>query len=323
MSKFNSIIIWTLLSIIPFTVKGQKAIPLYKKGKIPGAIKTKILNDTVYGQSWLTGKDTTIIRPKTIMPTLTIYTPGKGKSNGTAVIICSGGSYRNVADYQEGFPAAEKLAAAGITAFVLHYRVPRNDLMKNKEIAPLQDVQMAIQYVREHAAKYQINNNRLGIMGFSAGGHLVSTVGTHPHDIYISNKGKINLKPDFMILVYPVISFSDSLTHLLSRQNLIGPNITPEKVHKYSNELHVDANTPPTFIIHSIDDDIVKVENTLQFYAALNQAHVPAEIFLYRNGGHGYGITNKTTQQQWTAPCINWILTDKWQNQETFLPSSK
>lgn len=306
---FKIIILCTIFS---FHLNAQTTFPLYEKGEIPGSIPTNILNDTLCGKSWLTGLDTAIIKARTIMPTLTVFAPYKAKINGTAVIICSGGSYRNVADIQEGFPAAQMLSQAGITAFVLHYRIPRSDLMKNKESGPSQDLQRAIQYVREHAAIFHISRDRVGIMGFSAGGHLVSTVATHPKDIYIENPKQTDLKPSFIVLVYPVISFADSLTHKLSRQNLIGPDYSTDKIEKYSNELHVDESTPPTFITHSINDDIVSVGNTLYFYAALQQASIPAELFLYAKGGHGYGVKNETAKNQWIIPCINWINMNKW-----------
>ncbi|SHL58009.1 Acetyl esterase/lipase [Chitinophaga jiangningensis] len=295
------------------TTSAQTPIPLYENGKVPNAITGNSDMDTLRGKSWLTGADTTILRAKTIMPTLTVYAPPPGKASGIAVIVCSGGSYRNVADRVEGIPAAEKLAAAGITAFLLHYRVPRPDLMVNKETGPVQDAQRAIQYVREHAQQYNIQADKVGIMGFSAGGHLVSTAGTHFNKTYIDNPRKINLRPDFMVLVYPVISFTDSLTHELSRQNLIGPAITSEKITEYSNELQVTANTPPTFIVHAVDDNIVKVGNSLYFVAALEQQQVPVRFFVYTKGGHGFGINNTTAGAQWIDPCISWIKEGDWQ----------
>lgn len=310
--KLLTYIILIFFCLLFHNSHAQTPFSLYDGGVVPGSIPTSIQNDTLSGKSWLTGSDTTIIRPRTIMPTLTLFAPAKDKANGTVVIVCSGGSYRNVADAQEGFPAALQLAAAGITAFVLHYRVPRSDLMVNKTTGPSQDVQKAIQYVREHASTYHIKADRVGIMGFSAGGHLVSTVGTHPEDIYIDNPKRTDLQPNFMVLVYPVISFADSLTHQLSRQNLIGPDISQEKVEKYSNELHVNSKTPPTYIVHAVDDEVVKVENTLYFYAALKQAGVSSDIFLYAKGGHGFGIQNKTAQSQWIGPCINWIIGNEW-----------
>jgi acetyl esterase/lipase len=181
------------------------------------------------------------------MPTLTVFNPPVERATGIGVVVCSGGSYQNVADRIEGIPAAKKLVASGITAFVLHYRVPRSDLMVKKEIGSIQDVQRAIQYVREHADEYHIDRDKLGIMGFSAGGHLVSTAATHFDKTYIDNPQETNLRPNFMVLVYPVIGFADSLTHLLSRRNLIGPDIKQEKINEYSNELQVTSATPPHF----------------------------------------------------------------------------
>lgn len=307
-------IIYTTIfySLLFLHISAQNLIPLYENGVVPGAIQSNVLYDTIQARSWVTGKDTIIIRHRTIMPTLAVFSPLSEYHSRLTVIICSGGSYRNVADSQEGIPVAQKLASEGITAFVLHYRVPRNDLMVNKSTAPMQDLQKAIKYVREHADSFHIDKNKLGIMGFSAGGHLVSTVATHPDSVYISNVNNTDLKPDFMVLVYPVISFADSLTHQLSRYNLIGPNYSPDQIINYSNELQVNFKTPSTFITHAIDDDVVKVENSLYFYAALQQANVSSEIFLYKQGGHGFGILNSTAKVQWIDNCIGWMKNGAW-----------
>ncbi|SFW78532.1 alpha/beta hydrolase [Chitinophaga sancti] len=263
-------------------VFSQEIIPLYATGKVPNAINGDI-------------------------PTLTVYKPENGKSDGTGIIICSGGAYLGVADVVEGIPAAKKLTTAGITCFLLQYRVPDGSKMTHKETVPVMDAQRAIQYVREHAKEFKIDKNKLGIMGFSAGGHLVSTLCTHLNDIYIDNPTNINLKPDFMALIYPVISFTDSLTHIVSRLQLIGPDITSEKIHYYSNELHVSHSTPPTFIVHAMDDDGVSVKNSLYFYAALQQHQVPAKLFLYAKGRHAFGAYNKEATIQWIDPFIEWI----------------
>jgi acetyl esterase/lipase len=263
-------------------VFSQEIIPLYSAGKVPNATNGDI-------------------------PTLTVYKPQAGKSNGKGIIICSGGAYAGVADEVEGIPTAKKLTAAGITCFLVQYRVPNSTKMTNKEIVPVTDAQRAIQYVREHAKEFNIDKNKLGIMGFSAGGHLVSTLCTHLDDVYIENPKHINLKPDFMVLVYPVISFTDSLTHLFSRMQLIGPKITSERVQYYSNEFHISASTPPTFIVHAMDDNEVDVKNSLYFYAELLQHHVPAKIFLYAKGKHAFGAYNKQATVQWVSSCIKWI----------------
>lgn len=289
----------------------QTRMPLYKEGMVPNAISTHVLFDTLPWKSWLTGRDTMVALPKTIMPTLTVFAPPADKAKGVGVIICSGGSYAQVADGWEGYPAAKALSSAGITAFVLHYRVPRSDLMINKETGPQQDLQEAIKFVREHAQQYRLQENKIGIMGFSAGGHLVSTIGTHLDSCYTVNEHKTSLRPDFMVLVYPVISFADTLTDSLTRTNLIGPDIKSDKVRLYSNELQVTERTPPVFLVHAVDDKIVKVENSLYFAAALEQHKVPVQLFLYNKGGHGFGVENKTAEQQWLTPCIDWILYSK------------
>lgn len=242
---------------------------------------------------------------------MTLYAP-KHKKSDIVIIVCSGGSYYGRANNVEGIPACKKLNAAGITAFLLDYRVPRSDRMEHKEIVPLTDLQKAIMYVREHTEQYGVNPYKLGIMGFSAGGHLVTTVETHFDTTALDNPKHISLRPDFVVAVYPVVSFADSLTHLQSRNNLIGPDITPDKIKRYSNELHVTKQTPPTFIVAAVDDNTVKVQNSLYLEAAMRQHHVPVRMFLYAKGGHGFGINNKTATVQWTMPCVKWILSEDW-----------
>ncbi|MDE1192089.1 MAG: alpha/beta hydrolase [Arachidicoccus sp.] len=265
----------------------QKVIPLYDANKIPFA------------------------KEGTEIPRLTCYIP-EHKGSDIAVIVCSGGSYGGRANNVEGIPACKKLNEAGITAFLLDYRVPNASKMEHKEIVPFTDAQKAIEYVRENAKQYAINPHKLGIMGFSAGGHLVTTVETHFDTTALANPKNINFRPDFVVAVYPVVSFADSLTHLQSRNNLIGPDITFDNIKKYSNELQVTAKTPPTFIVAAVDDNVVKVENSLYLEAALRQHRVPVRMFLYAKGGHGFGINNKTAIVQWTEPCIKWIRSEKW-----------
>jgi acetyl esterase/lipase len=169
-------------------------------------------------------------------PTLTVYLPPAGKANGTAVVICPGGGYLHLAWTHEGTDVARMLNEMGITAFLLKYRLPNDETMADKTIGPLQDAQRAIQLVRQRAGDWGVNPARVGIMGFSAGGHLASTAGTHFNISHIDNPGTISLRPDFMILVYPVISFSDSIGHRGSRDNLIGMHPDPSVVREYSNE---------------------------------------------------------------------------------------
>ncbi len=237
-------------------------------------------------------------------PTITAYFPEK--PNGSAIIICPGGGYWIEAAGHEGSDVAKKFNESGITAFVLKYRLPDTSTMINKEIGPLQDAQRAIQFVRENASKFKINANSIGIMGFSAGGHLASTAGTHFTKNYIENTKNINLRPDFMVLIYPVISFTDSIGHIGSRDQLIGKNPTQEKVVEFSNEFHVNKNTPPTFLVQA-KDDFVSVKNSLCFADALKKNKVPCDIYIYENGGHGYGMNNKTSPVKWMDLVVDWM----------------
>ena len=174
------------------------------------------------------------------------------------------------------------------------------------------DAQRAIQLVRENAKQYGIDKDRIGLMGFSAGGHLASTAGTHFNKQYIPGKKKTNLRPDFMILVYPVISFADSIANMGSRNNLLGENPSPEKIREYSNELHVTKKTPPTYLVHAEDDSGVKVQNMLLFATALQEHKVPFDFYLYEKGGHGFGVNNKTSDIKWMDLVEDWMKRSGW-----------
>lgn len=293
----------------------QQSISLYD-GVAPNSKPTNLKDSTV---SW--GTITFMLR--VIQPELTIYLPEKSINTGMAVVICPGGGYTGLAIEHEGHAIAKKLQANGIAGFVLKYRLPNAELVTNKEIVPLQDAQRAIQVVRENAAKWGINPHKIGIQGNSAGGHLASTAGTHYQKEQISNPKKTSLRPDFLILNYPVISFADSLTHEGSRFNLVGEldvnklqnsenkhkalPISTEKIKECSNELQVTSNTPPTFITHAVNDDVVPIQNSLLFIAALQQNKVPVESFFYAKGGHGYGMDNPTAEKEWIENCIKWL----------------
>ena len=301
--------------LLSFSISNaQEVMPLYN-GKIPNS-------KTIDGST-----DSSPVYQKEAIPELTIFLPKKNKSTGIAVVICPGGSYLGLAIGHEGYDIAKKLSENGIAGFVLKYRLPNPQYVENKQIVPLQDAQRAIQLIRENAEKWGVNPHKIGIEGSSAGGHLASTAGTHFQKEVIDNPLKTSLRPDFLILNYPVISMADDLTHLLSRYNLIGeaPNglnsstdysdkalqqipIDFEKIKEYSNDLQVTANTPPTFITHSVDDAVVKVQNSILFIAALQKNKVPVEVFFYAKGGHGYGMYNLTSDIQWIDSCIAWIL---------------
>lgn len=243
---------------------------------------------------------------KVTLPQLFVFQPAEGKANGTAVIICPGGGYGRLAIYKEGYKVAEKFAALGITAFVLKYRLPSDAIMKDKSIGPLQDAQQAIKWVRENAAKYAVNTNKIGIMGFSAGGHLASTASTHFSRVVIDNKEATSVRPDFSILIYPVITFGE-FTHPGSKNNLVGQAASEEQVKLYSNELQVTAETPITFLVHANDDKAVPAENSLDYVKALKKFNIKNELHLYQSGGHGFGLENKTSKDDWFKSLINWM----------------
>ncbi len=295
-----------LLYFTPLLVMPQTVIPLYKK-EIPNSKPAKDEEKSELSNGIL-------IISKVSKPTISIFLPPKQKSNGTAVIIYPGGGYGVIAAGHEGADIAKKFNEMGVAAFVVKYRIPNSETMINSEIGPLQDAQQAIKIVREGAKEYNINPNRIGIMGFSAGGHLAATAGTHFEKAVIANTNNTSLRPDFMLLIYPVISFTDSLTHMGSRDQLIGKNPSAEKIKEYSNELQVNSKTPPTFLIHASDDDAVKPQNSIAFYLALIKNHVPAEMHLYESGGHGFGMHLKNKNEQWMERCKNWMENNGWLN---------
>lgn len=245
-------------------------------------------------------------------PRLTPYLPEKGTANGTAIVIFPGGGYSGLSMVNEGSSIAQAFNKLGVTAFVVTYRLPSDDIMIDKTIGPLQDAQQAVLTVRQRAAEWGIKPDKIGIIGFSAGGHLASTEGTHFDKLVIEDKDNISVRPDFMILLYPVISFGP-FAHVGSRENLIGKNPPAALVDLYSNEKQVTANTPPTFLVHCEDDDVVPVQNALLFYDALLNAKVKACMHIFDAGGHGFGLNNPKSKDKW----IDWV--KSWMNENGFL----
>ncbi len=284
-------------------VAAQKTAPLYTDS---------IPNSRMTPDEETTSNNGVLIINKVSRPTLTSYLPVKEKATGAAVIICPGGGYSVLAAAHEGSDVAKEFMKNGVAAFVLKYRIPDDKTMVNKEIGPLQDAQEAIKTVREHAKEWNIDTSHIGIMGFSAGGHLASTAGTHYNKAVILNPNNTSLRPDFMLLIYPVISFDDSIGHRGSRDNLIGKNPSEEKKKYYSNELQVTADTPPTFLVHASDDEGVYPENSIRFYQACLQHHVPVEMHLYQNGGHGFGMHLPKNKDLWMDRCLNWMAANGW-----------
>lgn len=274
----------------------EKPIPLYPNG-VPNSKPASAAYVQKLDRDWMTLVTT---------PTITPYFPAKGTANGTAIVIFPGGGYAGLSMENEGSNIAAAFNKFGVTAFVVTYRLPSDDIMVDKTIGPLQDAQQAVLTVRKNAAEWGIKPDKIGIIGFSAGGHLASTEGTHFDKLVIDDKEGVSVRPDFMVLLYPVISFGP-MAHVGSRENLIGKTPSQELIDLYSNEKQVTANTPPTFLVHAGDDDVVPVENTLMFYDALLKAKVKAEMHIFQAGGHGFGLNNPKTKDKWIDWCKNWM----------------
>ena len=285
----------------------QKVIPLYQ-GAIPNEKPCHEIDHEFIDTSW--NKSGILIVDHISKPTLTVYEPPLKKRTGTAVIICPGGGYSVLAAGHEGADVAKVFNDNGVTAFVLRYRLPKDECMSNKAYVPLIDAQQAIWFVRTHTKEFGIDVNKIGIMGFSAGGHLASTAGTHFIPVRKELAGS-NVRPDFMLLIYPVISFSDSIGHIGSRDNLIGKNPGKALEHLFSNEEQVTLQTPPSFLVNASDDDAVNPENSIRFYEALLKNKIPAELHLYEHGGHGFGLLIPGSKEDWFASCINWMKVNK------------
>lgn len=281
--------------------EGQTVINLYD-GTVPNS-RPSAMEETS------TTDDNGISRVSGVtIPTLTAYFPAENTpGTGQAVIICPGGGYSILAIGHEGYDVAEQLAANGIAAFVLKYRLPKDEIMADKRIGPLQDAQRAIQLVRERAAEWGIDPDRIGIAGFSAGGHLASTASTHFDHVLIPNPKGTSLRPDFSLLIYPVISMADSITHKGSQTNLLGEQPSAEDKIRFSNDRQVKASTPPAFVVHATDDTAVPIANSEAYVSALKSVGVDATLLTYPQGGHGFGLNNRTTADRWFDHFLEWL----------------
>ncbi|ETZ19112.1 alpha/beta hydrolase [Pedobacter sp. V48] len=287
----------SLVFLVPYC-NAQQVIPLYQ-GKVPNSKSVKNEEQRV------ANSDVDSLTSNVSVPTLSVFLPPKGMANGTAVVICPGGGYHVLLTKREGSDAARAFAKMGVTAFVLKYRLPNDKTMLDKSIGPLQDAQQAIKIVRKRAKEWGIDPKKIGILGFSAGGHLAATAGTHFNTLVIENGEGISVRPDFMLLINPVISFTDKIGHIGSRDNLLGPSPTEEKIRLYSNELQVTAETPPTILIHSDADKVVPVANSVEFYSALKENKVSGELHIYAKGEHGF--LTAPSFDEWFGRCIFWM----------------
>lgn len=282
------------------SMNAQTVLPLYE-GIIPNS------KPSVNKEKSVTDAAGILRISKVSVPTLKMYVPEKQSEKRSAVIICPGGGYGILAASHEGTDVAKAFNEMGITAFVLKYRLPDDSIMVDKSIGPLQDAQRAIQLVRENAQQFNIDGAKIGIMGFSAGGHLAASASTRFTEQLIQNPKQTSLRPDFSILIYPVISFMDGITHKGSRMNLLGKIQTLETLQKFSNELRVTEQTPPAFLVHAGDDPAVPVANSLSYYEALLKQKIYSNMIIYPRGGHGFGMNNKTTKDKYMLNLQNWL----------------
>jgi acetyl esterase/lipase len=244
-------------------------------------------------------------------PTLTYYAAAAGKATGAAVIVCPGGGYGWLSIDKEGVEPAKWFNSLGVAAFVLRYR-----LAEYGHPAPLRDVLRAVRLVRSRAAEFGVKPDAIGVMGFSAGGHLAACAGT----LYDAPEGRtgvpldvVSARPDFLLLIYPVITMKEPYTHAGSRRNLLGPSPAPELVDHLSTELQVTKNTPPAFLLTTFEDRTVPAENSVAFFEAMHHAGVPAELHAYEKGPHGIGLRpGFGPTSDWPKLCEQWLRLHGW-----------
>jgi acetyl esterase/lipase len=287
---------------LPWLPKITGPLPLYD-GDIPNSKAAPDLESRsrIYGMDFL---------ERVSRPTYTVYLPASARASGTAIVIIPGGAYEQLTWSLEGIRTAEALQDRGIAAVLLKYRLPTESTMVDKSIAPLQDAQQALRQIRRHAGMWGIDPHRVGVIGFSAGGHLAATLGTHFDTVVIPNPDAMSVRPDFMILCYAVISAADATkTHKNAFETLLGPNASAEQIRKFSNELWVSASTPPTLLLAAQNDTSVDVEHSLHFYDALRRQGIAAKLVIFPQGEHGF---IQLPQDEWHAPMWAWLASNGW-----------
>jgi len=290
--------------ILPLAIMAQDTIiPLWPKDKIPNSIASDEKEVHDY-------KD--ILRISKVQePTIEVYLPTKKSATGQAMLIFPGGGYQILAYDWEGTDIAKFLNGKGIAGIVVKYRLPSSESQKDKHLVPLIDAQRAMRMVRANTKNFNIDANKIGILGFSAGGHLASTLGTHFNDkVYdpIDATDEQSARPDFMALGYAVVSFKQMFAHQGSRKNLSGDKDEPSIIEYFSNEEQVTEDTPPTFLMHAADDPGVPVENSIAFFRACNEKGVQATMHIYPTGGHGFSLArNDKHLRGWTERMFEWM----------------
>lgn len=290
------------------TTSAQQFIPLWPEGKKPNS-NGLVVKDSLYNERiWKVGT-----------PGIYAFPVGKSENKGSAVLICPGGGYERLSHLYNGFNFARWFNTLGINAFVLIYRLPHQQDLLQRQLAPLQDAQRAMKLIRANARQWNLQPGKIGVMGISAGGHVASTLGTHLDDVsgIKDSLDKIDYRPDFMVLLSPVITMG-RFTHPGSRKHFLGPDTTKANIERYSNERQVSAATPPAFLVHALNDSSVSVRNSLLFYEALLNQKVDASIHIFPEGGHNIKLVdNPGSTDLW----LN--LLELWLNENRFVVPNK
>ena len=278
-------------------------MPLWPKDKIP--------NHVVSDEKEIHKRNGVLRISKVQEPTIEVYLPAKANATGQAMLIFPGGGYGILAYDWEGTDIAKFLNGKGIAGIVVKYRLPSDVSQTEKWNVPLIDAQRALRMVRSNVKEFNIEANKIGIIGFSAGGHLDSTLGTHYDEKVYEAVDLIDQKsarPDFMALIYPVITFGEESTHQGSQKNLLGESPKSELIAHFSNEKQVTEHTPPTFLTHATDDLSVPVENSLVFFEALKEKGIQGTLHVYPKGGHGFSLARKDMHlRTWTERLFDWM----------------
>ena len=305
MDSYHRIVLLISFCLMAYCGTAQKTDIFKIWENIPGAIEMADVDQ----QNEFNGNSELQRVSKVTEPTLGVFLPDQVlETPSPAILICPGGGYSHLAIDKEGYKVAKWLNSIGVAAMVLKYRLPDDKLMSDKSVGPLQDAQQAIRFIRAHARQWNIDAERVGVMGFSAGGHLAASLSTmYDKRTYTNELSLWHARPDFSVLIYPVISMEDQFTHKGSQENLLGKKASKSLKKSFSPNTLVDSKTPPTFLVHANDDKAVPVENSLSYYQALKDFNVPAEIHIYKNGGHGFGMGNTMANKKWTMAMKLWL----------------
>lgn len=280
------------------TAHAQQFIPLWPEGKKPNSNGIKITDSIFNERIW-----------RVATPGIYAFPVAKADNNGTSVLICPGGGYERVSYIYNGFNFAKWYNSIGVNVFVLVYRLPHQKDLVQRELAPLQDAQRAMRLLRANAAQWNLQADKIGVMGISAGGHVASMLGTHATDgsAIKDSLDKFSYRPDFMVLLSPVITMG-KMAHGGSRKNFLGADTSAAMIEKYSSEMNVSAFTPPAFIVHAFNDSTVKVQNSLLFYNALADKKINASLHVFPQGGHGIRLDeNPGSTDLWTNLLELWL----------------